>query len=459
MLTILSTTGMQNSDFKPWLCCLTMAALAVAVRADELALAGDARLSGEVRAIDANGVVELVSALAPEPLRLKPDGVRKITFAERRGNDELPGGLVELVNGDLLPATITELNDDRLKVVTPDVGELEIARGSLKSIQLGVHTQKLLYRGPNSQEEWSKEMDGARNWQFRRDTLTANGPAVAMREIKVPEQFVLRFHLKWKSAPSFTVYFADPMKDNGNKVDRYFMQFSASGIEVKRESSQGEKLQSIILLNREPDDFPTHQVDVELRVDRRGSKIHLLLNGEPEASGVDPVDTAPIGSGIVFVSSSATSATQEINDIEVLDFDDARERHHSEDRGDLKTDSMISRDEDRWGGRLKSIRPTADGPLLTFESDFQEQPLELRGSDVSTVFFARSGDAPESDGQDSWIVRLRGGGALHVTSCVISDDRIAADHPLLGALNIRRDGVVAIERLAMPNEPKKEDAE
>ncbi len=450
---------MRNSDLTWRLCLLGLAALAVDARADELALAGDARLSGEVRSIDATGVVDLVSALAPEPLRLRPDAVRKITFGERIDNAVLPGGLVELVNGDLLPATVENLDDDHLKVATAAIGELEIARGSLKSIQFGIHNQKLLYAGPNSLEEWSKEMDGARNWSFRRDTLTANGPAVAMRDVKVPERFVLRFRLKWKSTPSFTVYFADPLVDGGNKVDRYFMQFSTAGIEVKRESSHGQKLQSIILLNREPDEFPTHQVDVELRVDRKGSKIHLLLNGEPEASGVDPVDGAPTGSGIVFVSSNATSVIQEVSDIQVLDFDDARERHHSEDRGDPKTDSMISRDEDRWGGRLTGIRPTADGTVLTFASDFQEQPLELRESDVSTVFFAHSGDRPEPDGQPSWIVRLRGGGALHVTSCVISDEHIVASHPLLGQLDIRRDGVVALERLPESAASEKEDAE
>ncbi len=451
---------MWNSDFTRGLCLLGLAALTTAAQADELALAGNARLSGEVRSIDANGVVDLVSPLAPEPLRLRPEAVRKITFAEHDDNAVLPAGLVELVNGDLLPATIEDLNGDRLKVASSDIGELEIARSALKSIQFGVHNQQLLYKGPNSLEEWSKEMDGARNWSFRRDTLTSNGPAVAMREVKVPERFVLRFHLKWKSTPSFTVYFADPLEEGGNKVDRYFLQFSASGIEVKRESSRGQKLQSVILLNREPSDFPTNQVEVELRVDRKGSKIHLLLNGEPEASGVDPVEGAPTGSGIVFVSSTATSVTQEISEIQVLDFDDARERHHSEDRGDPKTDSMISRDEDRWGGRLMSIRPATDGPLVTFESDFQEQPLELRESDVSTVFFARTGDAAAvADGQDSWVVRLRGGGALHLTSCVISADRIAASHPLLGALDIGRAGVVALERLPEPAPAKKEDTQ
>lgn len=447
---------MRYFDHTRWLGLIGLLALADAVRADELALAGNIRLSGEVRAIDAKGVVDLMSPLATEPLRLKPDAVRKITFAERSADEAQPEAMVELINGDLLPAAIEDLDGSRLKLSAPDIGTLEIARSALLSLQLGVHTQKQLYEGPNSAEEWAKEISGGRNWSYQRDALVANGPAVAMREVAVPQRFVLRFHLKWKSTPGFTVYFADPLEENGNKADRYLMQFSASGIEVKRESSRGQKLQSVILTNREPDDFPNHEMDVELRVDRKRSKIHLLINGEPEASGIDPSDTVPSGSGIVFVSSTAASVTQELSKIQVLDFDDARERHHSENRGDVKIDSMISRDEDRWGGSLTSIRQTPDGNVLSFKSDFQEQSLELRESDVSTVFFARAEGEPKEHERAAWIVRLRGGGALQVMSCVISEESITASHPLLGQLVIRRAGVVALERLREPAKPETE---
>lgn len=424
--------------------------------ADELALTGDARLSGEVRSIREDGVVHVASELSPEPLMLKSGAVKKITFAAHKETAVPPGGLVELVNGDVLPASIEDLDATRLKIATPDIGSLEIARDSLKSIQLGVHDQKLLYSGPNSLEEWTKQPNGVRSWRFRKNTLLADGPAVAMREIDVPERFVLRFNLKWKNNPSFTVYFADPLVEDGGKVDRYFMQFSPSGMEVKRESSRGQVQQSVILLNRGPEEFPTNQVNVELRVDRKSSKIHLFLDGEQEASGIDPVDEPPTGSGIAFVSSVPSGTTMEVGDIQVLDFDDARERHHAEDRGDPKTDSMISHDEDRWGGQLTSIRQHQDGTLLTFVSDFQDQPLELLERDVSTVFFAQPEKAAEGEGEAAWIVRLQGGGALRVASCAIADESILASHPMLGPLKIRRAGVVSLERIPTQEPAEKE---
>lgn len=447
---------MRNSNFKPLLSLLLLATATVG-GADDLSLKGDARLSGNVKSISADGVVELESALSPAALRLKPDAVQKITFENTGPAVAMPGMLVELANGDLIPGDVGTLDEKLLKVTTSDMGELGIVRSSLNSLQFGVQRQKLIYSGPKSLEEWTTDEEAARNWRFVKDGLVASGPAVAIRKIDVPERFVLRFNLKWKSNPSFIVYFADPLLTNAEKVDRYFLQFSPSGIEVKRESSHGLKIQTVILLNRGLGNFSTRQVDVELRVDRESSKIHLYLDGEPEASGVDPVDVAPTGSGFAFVSSAPTGSSQEIRDIQVLDFDDSRERHHSEERGDTKTDSMISRDDDRWSGHLASMGRQAEGTVLTFTSDFQEQPLELLENDVSTVFFAKSGEPEKPDAEDAWVLRLRGGGTLHVSSCIISDNHISTTHSLLGPLEINRAGVMALEKSA--REPSAKDEE
>lgn len=426
--------------------------------ADELSLTGNAKLTGKVRSIDANGIVELLSQLSPEPVLLKPDAVRKVTFESSGVIASPPAGRVELTNGDILPARVVSLDEKALKVSSPDVGELDIPRTSMSSIQFGVPRQSAIYSGPRSLEEWTADVDGAKNWRFVKEGLLSKGPAVAIRKVDVPERFVFKFTLKWKTSPSFTVYFADPLATDSEKVDRYFLQFSPSGFEVKRESGGAPKIQNVIILTRSPDEFPSNEVEVELRVDRKASKIHLYLNGEPEASGVDPVEDPPEGSGFVFVSSSPSGTTQEIRDIEILDFDNTGERHHSEERGDPEFDSLISRDDDRWSGHLAKIQAGEDGMVLSFTSDFQEEVLELLDSDISTVFFAsaKSTDAVDDTG-DAWVLRLRGGGSLHVGACTISENGVSASHPLLGPLEIRREGVVALERLNHEEETEEEE--
>ncbi len=446
---------MPNSNHTGFLLALLLAGAPSASRADEVSLAGDSRLTGSIRSINGDGVVELLSDLAPEPVMLKSASIRKVTFDSPGERNELPEGIVELSNGDLLPARIKTFDGTVLNVVTTDAGPLDIRKEWAKSIQLGVQRQKAIYSGPRDLEEWTKGVEGGTNWRFKDGVLSTSGPAVAMRKIEVPSRFVFKFKLKWKLNPNFTVYFADPLAQKSDKVDRYYLKFDSTGMEVKREDSSGQKIQTVILLTRDPDEFSGGQVEVELRVDRKNSRIHLLLDGSPEASGVDPQPDPPSASGFAFVSSTPAGSSQEISGIQLLDFDDSRERHHAEDRGDLKLDSIISRDEERYGGRLTGIRQSKDGGVLTFKSDFQEEPLELLESDVSTIFLAKpdSGIVPEPDG--SWLLKLTGGGSLHVSSCMFSGNEVKVVHPLLGAMSILRSGVVALEQL--PKDGEKEE--
>jgi hypothetical protein len=435
---------MRIYNLNAWL-ALVLAATGV-LRADNLILADDARLTGTVRSINEAGVVELATALSPEPLLLKAGAVEKVEFSVPATTADPADALIELANGDLLPAGIESLDDKNLNVITADAGRLSIPRTVLKSMQLGVREQNIVYRGPKNSEEWSLYADRAKNWQFANDALTANGPSQAARDFEAPSQFILKFTLKWQANPMFKIHFADPLTPKVELVDRYFLQYGSAGLEIKRESSQGKRFQTVIQLPRTPDQFPSNELAVEIRVDRKTSRLHLLLNGEPEGAGVDPVGEAPPGTGVVLINNSPAGPVQEIRGIEIVELDDAGTRHRTEERGDAKTDSLISREEDRWGGRLIGIRKGPDGAVFSFKSDFQEEPLELAEADVSTVFFAKPAQTDAPAPVHQFVLRLRGEGSIRVSSCAFSAEDVSARHPLLGALQIRRAGVSGLER-------------
>ena len=438
---------MQSSNLRPWLSLILAGGALGVLRADDLTLADDARLTGTVRSINEAGVVELTSVLSPEPVLLKSGAVAKVEFSAPTTEANPPGTLIELANGDVLPATLESLDDKNLTVVTADAGRLTIPRLALKSMQLGIHKRKVIYSGPRNLEEWSRDGDGAKNWIFTNDSLVANGPAQASQNFETPQQFIFKFTLKWHANPGFKVYFADPLTPKAEAVDRYYLQFNSAGMEIKRESSQEPHFQTVILPSVSLEKYPANQVDVEIRVDRKASRLHLLLNGEPEGSGFDPLGKAPGGRGVTLLSSAPAGMSQEILGIEVAEFDNTGTRHRAEDRGDPKTDSMISRDDDRWSGLLTGIRPGPDGVVFAFKSDFQEAPLELAEADVSTIFFAKPPQDAAPLQAHPFALRLRGEGSLRVSSCTFSDDAISAVHPLLGALKINRAGVTALERL------------
>lgn len=417
--------------------------------ADDLTLGGGARLTGTVRSINEAGVVELASQLSPDPLLLKNGAVEKVEFSSKSAAAPPPPALVELTNGDLLPGAIEVLDDTQLTLISPEAGRLEIPRDSLKSVQLGVQHRKVVYSGPRSLVEWNGGEEAAKNWAFDQNGLIANGQATASKDLSLPPQFILRFTLKWqvKQLPNFQVYFADPLKAKGEPCDRYFLRFSGAGLDVKREATKGKRYTDILQLNRTPNQYPERQLQVEIRVNRKGSRLQVFLNGEPEGEFVDPLPTVPDGTGITLSSTAPNGSSQEIRDIEVLEYDDSRGRHHSEERGDPKSDSLISREDDRWGGRLLDIRKTDEGPVFRFKSDFQKDPLEIPQADVSTIFFAvKAGKAPDEK-VHPFVLRLRGEGSLRVASCLFSGDAVSAVHPLLGPMNFRREGIVALERI------------
>lgn len=452
-----SMTGMRISNIKSWLALALAGGIITPTYADKITLASDARLTGTVRSINEDGIVQLSSELSPDPVFLKPGAVEKVEFSTLELSAKPPGTLIELTNGDLLPATVENLDGDNLNIITENAGRLAIPRAAIQSIQLGVHQRKSIYSGPKSGDEWSKEIEESQQWKFSHGALIADGRATATRIFDIPEQFILKFTLKWKDNPNVQIYFADPLLLKAEAVDRYYMQFNGAGLEIKRESSTGKRFQTVILLARTPDQFPNKQVAIEIRVDRKASRIHLLLDGEPEGAGVDPIATVPTGNGVSLINGGSSGSPQEIRDIEILELDNVRARHRSEDRGDVKTDSLISRDEDRWSGRLISISKGAEGAIYSFKSDFQDQPLELTAADVSTIFFAQTAKIATPQNDHSVALRLANGGSLQVSSCAFSPESLTAKHPLLGRLEIGRAGVVAMEWLDSKAELKTEE--
>ncbi len=446
-------TGIRNSNPLRWLTAISALALSGGLLADELTLTGEARLTGTVRSIDESGVVGLETSLSPELMLLKPEFFQKLDFSVPSAEVQSaevprPSALVELTSGDLLPASIESLDDISLTVTAAEYSRIVIPRAALKSLQLGVRNRKIIYSGPRDLEEWTRQGNSPNSWALTNGSLISNGPGQASRDFETPRQFILKFTLKWQSNPAFQIFFADPLKQRGETSDRYYLQFNSAGMEIKRESTQGKHYETIIPSPRTPDHFPAGQVEVEIHVDRSTSKLHLFLNGEPEGSGLDRSASPPLGSGLTLMN-SAESSNMEIRSIEIAELDNTRTRHRAEDRGDPHTDSLISRDDDRWSGQLTRIHRDTAGAVFTFKSDFQEEPLELGEKDVSTLFFATSEAPipPAAADAHTFLLRLRGEGSLRVASCAYSQDFITARHPLLGVMKINRSSVASVERL------------
>lgn len=413
---------------------------------------GDFRLSGRVRAIDAAGVLELDSPLSAQPLQVKAGRFRKAEFEAGAPRGEgTTGTLLELANGDLLPVEVESFDDRLLVAQSPVAGRVEVPRGAISALQLGIGSPRVVFRGPGRPGGWSGASDEMR---IEGEEMIATGAVGASRSFDLPERFVLRFTLKWQArqAPSFIVYFADPLNPKHERSDRYRFVFNSGGIEIKRLTAAGGQHRSLLQLNRRPDQFQQRELQVEIRVDRKTSRLQLFLDGVPENPVVDPVRPPPPGSGVAFECNASDRSPHTIRHVEILELQDDGVRHRTEERGDAKEDSLVSRDEDRWTGRLLEVRKAEAGTVFRFKSDNRGEPLEIPASEVSTVFLATASPEAAPAAATPFVLRLGGGGRLHVGSCVFDGTSASVRHPLLGALKLDRRAILSLER-SMPPAP------
>lgn len=438
----------MNSDFL--LRTALLLGTAVSAMAAEVSLEGGSTLTGEVGSIDAGGIIELASPLSATPLRILSDQTVRIDFGADKGFVHASGQRLELRNGDVLPVRVESMADGLLHVGSGDLGRLTIPREMVSTIQLGIFPQRHIYSGPVDFNGWTRDKVDPTSWTIDGGEFIAKGNGTISMDAELPEKFILRFSFTWKNYPFLKFGFAEPPGAGRESVERYVFQFVGSGLGIFRESTAKDGSDPIVTLNRESEQVRDSSMDVEIRVDRSRGLLQLHIDGEMEGRYIDRVGDIPTGTGISISCRAASGGSQKIGDIRIYEWDDRADRHRTEDRGDGKSDSLIGRNGERLGGQLTGIRKEGEESVYLFKSDFQKDMLELPESEVSTVFVGGGEDSRENHDTEGFVLSLRGGGRLTVSSCVFGAEKVDANHPLLGDVQIDRAGITSLLRQNAP---------
>jgi hypothetical protein len=435
--------------------------LAATALADEVILTEGSRLSGTVTAMNAEGEVALESPLAFEPFHLRADRIKRVQFATPKAPpaDEHDAMLI-LANGDQFACDLTGVDEDSVQVRTGFAGDLDIPRPMVGTVQLGVKPRKTIYKGPESESGWTTR----NGWRFDGRTFIADGNGTIARRFDTPESFALKFRLAWRNTPNIQIFFADDLMETTGRTDRYHLSFDGSGFQLKRQiSGDSYPNKDMHAMRRDSTDFPESQVEIELRVDRKLALVHLYVNGQFEGKYADPLKRTPGGQGVMFLSRIAGEEVMTIQNIEVREWDASADRHRTETRGDETRDVVITRSSDRSTGEILGLRAGKDGPVVIYKSPHYPDPMELQTSEISTLFFARPADAaPAASTPLRLDLRVRA--SLSVSACTFTGDHFKVEHPLLGALEVRRETVGRLERSpdrkqAAEPEPEEEEEE
>jgi hypothetical protein len=414
--------------------------------ADEISLDADSFLSGKIGSISESGILELSSPLAPEPVLIHLDQLTHLDLEATEDCPTAPSTRLELTNGDVIMGSIEALDLQALTFQTPNAGSLRFPRHVLESIQVGIHEAATLYRGPEKQGEWSEE-PSAKSWAFADGVLSADGPAAASKSFDLPERFVFKFNLHWEATANFVITFADPLTHSTEPVDRYLFIFNGAGIEIKREASSPARFQSVLTRSRTPDQFANRSLNVEIRVDRKNSRLYLYLDGQPEITGLDPLPHPPTRGGITLMNRAQLGSLQEIKAIELLSFDNNASRHLAEKPAKSTQDSLITQDDDRFSGRLLGFESGAPDRAFSFKTELQDPPLLLSEDDVSTLLFAEAENANPQSPPPRYLIHLWDKSQLSADSFTLHAKSLIFSHPLLGTTTLSRASISSVERL------------
>ncbi len=456
-------TGILDSNIKLRLlaCCIATPWLLSPCSADEVKLNdGLSKLTGNLKAIQPSGTLELETPMSGDSLLIKGSSVQKVTLENPEETELIPPTIVRLVNGDQLRGAIEGLNEQTLTLNTKEAGKITIDRSSIASAEFGALRNKVIFSGPSNLSEWTQANSTRDRWQYRRGTLVTTGRASAYKDVGLPQQFALGFVLEWKSEhpPRYEVFFADSVGDSKKRPDRYSFTFNNYGIEIRRYTGKDQKSHTIAQLNRNPRLYPNNQMRVVLRVSRDTGRLQLYINGEPEGDFADPLNNIPDGTGIRLVSESLRGSQLEISNIKVTNYDATKNRHSTEGR-DQSKDSMIMQDDERWSGKLTKIEKSDSETIFHFSSPSREEPLQVPGDDVSMIYFSPTSTEIEDPKEvfheaPSFAISMANEWQIKAISCVMDDKTLTAKHPLLGTLQILRDRVISIDHLEKPKSPQ-----
>lgn len=420
------------------LSCIAASSIAAAGETDLLRFGNGDQLHGTFGGISAAGPSVLWQRDGVDgEVAFRSSEIRQIVLRNSRPSKALANlSHIGLANGDRVPGTIRELNENRALFETEFGGTLEIPRNRIGLIAPSPLGGRVLYHGPFDPDEWTlmtnefpdgfsarppedekeNESANAARWMFSGAAWywqnESSGTAL-VRKNGMPDRAILQFDLAWKNrlalALAFHSDFTRPPEDeedeNANRASRnqslprifgssyvlhlytnYVMLYRTSFDEAGRPSL--ERVQTHNSNIRLGD---TGKANVEIRCNRQSGEIVLFINGEfvvqwselksdeilAENSGY-----AGLGDGFGFFVQNENSPVR-ISEIVLAEWNGMPDAARS-----LQVDDadivLLTNGTDRFSGRVTSIR---DGKMK-LESRYGDFNFPME--EVAEVRFAKS---------------------------------------------------------------------
>jgi hypothetical protein len=430
---------------------LTMASLTATRANDQVSLKNGDLFFGKVIALT-GGLIELQTPHSESPLKIVNEDLIRLNFsganAESKATEELPKNSQELFlrNGDSIPGEVVGLTSTHLSFQTWFTGLLEIPREQIDSVFFGVTPQRNVFRGPVGIEGWSQGNNG--RWRYEDGTLTSRDKGFIGRDLQLPKNFIFSTEISWESSPNIRIHLCteDPEPQDDGTSNSYLLNLNSGGIQVKRvmpAGARGPKFQTLITSSQNLQNMSSKSCQIELRVDRTKKILQLYLDGEKLGQGVDPTES-PEGSSLLLESLSSGSSDNNVSNIMVHEWDTTTQLLRREPRAEDELDTLSVDDGDRFSGKIISYDPTLPTKPFTVKTPLSPDPISIPLENCAVMYFTKGENSRKSTGQ--YNLALRTGGKLTLSGIQLGAEKLKANHPWLGKLEIDRRVMQAISK-------------
>lgn len=395
-----------------------------------------------------DGFIEIVSPHSEAPLSIVSEELHELSFARNEDTTEAEDPLsqqqvINLRNGDSLPGEIIALDDKKLKFKTWFAGELSISRSQIDSIFYETAPQRLIYQGPKVLSNWKQDD----NWGFNENAFRSNGRGSLSKDLELPEDFIYRFQLEWKSTPNLRIHICTSAELGRENKDGYYLSFNSQGLQLQR-VLQDKETDAARFLNLGRPNFSLDQITnrtatIEMRVSRSTHTIYLYVNQDFAGEFTDPGEP-PAGEGVIFESQSSNRRQYTIQGIKLHEWD-SKTRNLNREKHEKKSADTVATDEgDLYTGDIRKRVIVGENPIYEVKIDLADQPIPIPENRCSALYFKKEklSEIPKS----AYLLELSSGGSLSLSGITLGEKDMVADHPWLGKLKLDRQVLQELSR-------------
>ncbi|MGJ8656706.1 MAG: hypothetical protein ACSHX6_09660 [Akkermansiaceae bacterium] len=472
---------------KSLLCILASSSSIIADDHDFINFSNDDTLHGQFLGFTTSGKIIWKNDAADKNIAFETKDVRKVVMNNgQRTKPFSHTSYITLKNLDTIPGNVHSLTGDQLTLETDYGGKITIPKDQILDLNINPLGQKVIYRGPFSEEEpWElkypanriakdlseEEQEKIRPWKFKNFSLNHQGEASStLMEKEFPDQYRITFNSYSSQSyyPTMTIM-ADLKVPKYDDEDQELVKNR-----TRYRSSLGNYLGSSIVIRLHPSNssltqygfkedgsiFQSNAANMvrgtssrgtqsktyyDLRVDKKAGLIMLFANkrnvGQWQIDSLsEDYQGSYFGYNMQYSNSTAQSV---ISDIVVTTWNGVRDSALSLEN-ETRDIVMLNNGTDRYSGNITGITEQT----IDLKTAYAE--LAIPKDQVSSVTLSRKKtEDPEGRDKGEVAVRFYGTGRITGVLSKAEDGSIFLESKILGKIKIESEFITSFEFVNM----------